>query len=252
MSQTFRALTVEELNFVSGGTYIPGVGWDIEGTPGTWGDFGGPYGTNPSGATGGSGSDGRSGPNGTHVNMQGLSPHHSIDMSDMRGIQVSFDGINLVQVWIDNKTVPQQDYRSANNAQMSLFSAIGTISTNYSKLSIDAQAALHHVKNIILIDTPRSFSEEKTGTFFFDKTEILAESTAFAASNIIHDARHIRNYDTFGNLADSRGVDAEVAGWRLQVENASALGLTAHEVDHLNQLIANPSSQDTRMNTPPY
>lgn len=41
MSQTLRVLSAEEVELVSGGTYIPGYGWVIEGSYGDNGGFGG-------------------------------------------------------------------------------------------------------------------------------------------------------------------------------------------------------------------
>lgn len=252
-----RELTIEEQELIAGGSITDGGGGggDIVvvadgGGGGDWGDYGGgdwgDYGDYGGGDGGGGGGDAGGSGADAHADKSDLSPDPSIDLSDVNLLPVAIGG-HVVNVLIDQKTAP-----TFSDAYYKAIDAVTNLSLSYDSLNQAAKDALSHVQNIAFVDVNRSFSQEDSHTFFFDTSELVTASTAFAASNIVHDALHISVFDATNDLNQSRGIAAEVAGWQLQVDNAAALGLSAYEVQYLQGLIADPASQTPRIEQPPY
>jgi hypothetical protein len=118
------------------------------------------------------------------------------------------------------------------------------------KLDERAREALNALHAVVFAKSPqRSFANVRNGCFFYDTDEFRIGahnriSTAYAASNIVHDANHVLLHRERKPYA---GDAAEVACWRLQVTNQAALGLASHEVAHIQGFIDNPASARKRM-----
>ena len=129
-----------------------------------------------------------------------------------------------------------------------------TLQASTARLSSEAREALDSLKAVVFSRSPaRSYADVKPNTFVYDVDEFRRVdssfiSPAYAASNIVHDARHIWMFD---NRQVHHGAAAEVACWRLQVANADALGLDTTEVNFLNGLIADPALMAERMSQDP-
>ena len=127
-----------------------------------------------------------------------------------------------------------------------------TLADAFPKLNARAQAALAALHAVVFAASPkRSFANVSNGSFFYDIDEFRIDaahriSTAYAASNIVHDANHVllhRERKPF------TGDAAEIACWQLQVDNRAALGLAPHEVTHVQGFIDNPASAHIRMDS---
>lgn len=122
----------------------------------------------------------------------------------------------------------------------------------YPALNQQAKDALARLSAVVFAQSPkRAFANIKNACFFYDTDELLVAggsgriSTAYAVSNIVHDANHIW-LDRNGKAAT--GLPAEVICWQLQVDNRVALGLAPHEVTHLQGFIAKPETAGIRIN----
>jgi hypothetical protein len=110
-------------------------------------------------------------------------------------------------------------------------------------LSAQAKAAMAKLRAIVFSAKPlRSYADVRPDIFFYDTDEFRRKdgslvSPSWTASCVVHDANHIWQHD---NGKPWHGVDAEVACWKLQVDNQGPLGLTQVDVDHLNSFIADP------------
>lgn len=252
-----RMLLDHELDKVAGATYSgetvvygprPTLDWSM---PDPY-----PYKPNPSGSgyipsTGG-GTYGPGVPSGndparTSVDRSDLSPASSIDLSSVTVERITLGNHNI-DVVVDLKTLPLN-----SDARNSAISIMWNFNMAYNNLSQSAKDAVSNLDYIVLGDFPvRSFSEESKGAFYFDYSEIISGTPEFAASNILHDANHISIYEQTHNYELSRGTASEISGWQMQLDNADAYNLSTRERDYLKSLIADPNSQGTRVNTPPY
>lgn len=178
-----------------------------------------------------------------------LSPSSSINLSKTSGFYMNIGGHRILVV-IDRTTVPYGSSEWVLATQ-----AISQLVSSYNSLTGQGQNALAHLDTIVFTASPiRSFADVGPNRYFYDTSEFYNTagtliSPNFAASAIVHDANHILQYDS--HLA-YQGISAEVAGYQLQVDNGSALGLQPYEVNYLNGLISDPHSQDARLNQPPY
>lgn len=186
-----------------------------------------------------------------HVDMSRLSPSPSIDLSDCEVVIKTVNGHDI-KVVIDNNTMPL-----GSSERSTAMLGLDHLLASFDKLDAAGQDRLSHLDNMVFTNVPdsasvtgRSFSTETNGSFFYDTSEFAGASQFYIASNILHDANHIAIYDSTGDLNQSRGRDAEVSGWQLQVDNAAALGLQQYEVDYLNSLINDPNSGGGRVDSP--
>lgn len=122
----------------------------------------------------------------------------------------------------------------------------------YPLLDAGAKAALAVLHAVVFTQSPlRSFANVSNGCFFYDTDEFKVGdsgriSTAYAASNIVHDANHVLQSRQGRPFT---GDVAEAACWRLQVDNQAALGLAPHEVTHVQGFIDDPASAQMRMDS---
>ena len=127
-----------------------------------------------------------------------------------------------------------------------------TLANAFPALNAQAKAALGTLEAVIFAKSPkRSFANVSNGCFFYDTDEFKVGasgriSTAYAASNIVHDANHVWLHRQ-GKSAT--GDKAEIACWQLQVDNRAALGLAPHEVKHVQGFIDDPASAQQRMDS---
>jgi len=126
---------------------------------------------------------------------------------------------------------------------------------SYDALDAGAKQALARLRAVVFVASPdRSFAQVEKGIFFYDTDEIVRAdgswiSDSYAASNIVHDANHVLLSETG---IQHWGLEAEKTCWNLQVANKAALGLDAHEVAHLNKLIADPDITAGRVLQRPF
>ena len=125
----------------------------------------------------------------------------------------------------------------------------------WTALSDDAKLGLKSLYAVTFTTSPnRSYADVKPKTFVYDVDEFwrsatLQISAAYGASNIVHDAFHIHQFETG---SDYTGPAAEKACWKLQIANAGALELADDEVAFLKSLVANPASVGPRLASDPY
>jgi hypothetical protein len=175
-------------------------------------------------------------------------PEAKVDLKAAYGAYMSLGGRNVLIV-IDQKAVePGSDYWNFIHA------AAKTLVEAYPALDAQAKAALANLNAVIFTQKPeRSFASVAGGWFFYDTDELHRSDNQlitppYAASNIVHDANHIRQY----HLGQQYWGDAaEIDGWQLQVNNRAALGLVAGEVTHLQGFIDHPETARQRMNQRP-
>ena len=123
-----------------------------------------------------------------------------------------------------------------------------------SNLNPDGQAAIAALLGVVFTSSPaRAYADVKPRCFVYDVDEFRRSdgslvTAAWATSNIVHDANHIRMWIAGEDFA---GVAAEQTCWALQIANAEALGLDSTEVDFLHGLIADPSSVIARIESDP-
>ena len=135
-----------------------------------------------------------------------------------------------------------------------IYAAAKTLVAAYPALDAQAKAALANLNAVIFTKKPeRSFASVAGGWFFYDTDELRRTdkkliSPGYAASNIVHDANHVRQFHAG---KDYTGDAAEIDGWQLQVNNRVALGLTDGEVAHLQGFIDHPETARQRMEQRP-
>ena len=123
------------------------------------------------------------------------------------------------------------------------------------RLSDQGRAALTRLTAVVFSTSPlRSYADVKPNCFVYDVDEFRASdgslvSSAFAASNIVHDANHIWMFDQGQQYA---GSAAETTCWQLQIDNRTALGLSDWEVDFLKGLVNDPAQVAERMDQDPF
>ena len=174
-----------------------------------------------------------------------LSPKKKrIRLKDTRGAYVPVDGHNILFV-IDGETVSpgSDDWNFIQQVAQKL-------AESYDRLNPRAKEALKQLVAVVFAKSPkRSFASVKKSCFFYDIDEFLRSDGSrvraqWVASNIVHDANHVRLFKIGRKHA---GFAAEVECWQLQVENRDALGLDQVEVDHLGGFIRNPETAGQRM-----
>lgn len=199
---------------------------------------------------GGSGGGGGGAPVEEHTDQSAESPHPSIDLTDTSNFYIQIGG-RYVRIIIDNKTIPP-----GSSAYRVIYEVMGRLAASYEYLSSSARAALDSLDKIVFTElATRSFSEEARQTFFYDLSELIANATigmGFAASAILHDARHIQIFQQSGDLNQSRGVAAEIEATNLQLDNAGALWLNPFEISRLTAYRDDPAGIQARTSTPPY
>ncbi len=127
-----------------------------------------------------------------------------------------------------------------------------TLADAFPTLDARGKAALGALHAVVFAASPkRSFANVPNASFFYDIDEFRIDatnriSTAYAASNIVHDANHVLLHRE-GKKAT--GDKAEIACWQLQVDNRAALGLAPHEVAHVQGFIDDPASAQQRMDS---
>ena len=179
-----------------------------------------------------------------------LSPNKQrIRLRQTCGTYADIGGRNILFVIDQDAGLPGSDqWRFIHDIAQRLVDAFPKLN----QAARDALAALHAV--VFTKSPDRSFANVGNGCFFYDTDEFKVGdsgriSTAYAASNIVHDANHVllsrQGKQTVGDAA-------EVACWQLQVDNQAALGLLPHEVNFLKGFIADPASARQRMNQDPF
>ena len=158
-------------------------------------------------------------------------------------------GDQIVAFVIDRRTI------GPNSPEWDFIGAVGVhLEACWAALSDEARAALKDLKAVVFSAAPvRAYADVKPGAFIYDTDEFRRDggsfiSAAYAASNIVHDANHIRMFNAKENYA---GLAAERTCWRLQVANAEALGMDSWEVEFLEGLIEDPRVMEARIGQNP-
>jgi hypothetical protein len=121
-------------------------------------------------------------------------------------------------------------------------------------LSPEAQAGLTGLRAVVFSSWPsRAYADVQADCFVYDVDEFRYAggqliSPAYAASNIVHDAYHVRMYEQGRDYA---GVPAEIICWQLQVDNAEALAMTDWDANYIRGLIADPGPVMARISSDP-
>lgn len=171
-------------------------------------------------------------------------PEAQLDLKTTYGAYMVLGGRNVLIVVDRAATLP-------GSKEWGLIHAAAKVLTgNYSALNAQAKDALSNLNAVIFAKSPkRSFASVAGGWFFYDTDEFLNSaggliSPAYVASNMVHDANHVRQFHA---RIPHTGDAAEVDGWQLQVDNAGALGLQPFEVQFIQGFITNPASARQRM-----
>lgn len=158
-------------------------------------------------------------------------------------------GGQIVAFVIDRRTV------APGSDEWGFIGAVGMhLEKSWAGLSDEGKAALAHLKSVVFSAAPdRAYADVKPGAFVYDTDEFRRSdgsliSAAYAASNILHDANHIRMFDD-GEVYT--GVAAERTCWRLQVANAQPLGIDPWDVAYLESLIREPQQVAMRIGQNP-
>jgi hypothetical protein len=176
-------------------------------------------------------------------------PKRKMRLNNTAGVYVPLGAHNLLLV-IDKNSV------AYGSPEWKMIAATAAhLEACHATLSAAAQKSLAVLRAVIFSGKPaRSYADVKPDLFFYDADELKRRDgslvgPAWAASCIVHDANHVWQHD---NGEEWHGVDAEVACWKLQVENAGALGLSEGEVVHLKKFIADPGKILDRATSPTY
>lgn len=189
---------------------------------------------------------GQSAFSGAVENRSFLSPKKRIRLKKTCGVYLDVGGHNILFV-VDHNAAPpgSSEWSFIRDVAQKLADAFPTLNAR-------AKTALSALHAVVFASSPkRSFANVSNGCFFYDIDEFRVDashriSTAYAASNIVHDANHVllsKEKKAF------TGDKAEVACWQLQVDNQAALGLAPHEVAHVQGFIDNPASAQIRMDS---
>jgi len=179
-------------------------------------------------------------------NRSFMSPKKRIRLKKTCGTYLDVGGRNILFV-IDHDAAPP-----GSGEWCFIRDVAQTLADAFPKLDARGKAALAALHAVVFAASPnRSFANVSNASFFYDIDEFRIDgthriSTAYAASNIVHDANHVlleREGKKF------TGDEAEIACWRLQVDNRAALGLAPHEVAHVQGFIDNPASAQQRMDS---
>jgi hypothetical protein len=171
-------------------------------------------------------------------------PEAQLDLKATYGAYMVLGGRNILIVIDRAATLP-------GSKEWGLIHAAAKVLTGgYDALNAQAKDALANLNAVIFAKSPkRSFASVAGGWFFYDTDEFLNSaggliSPAYVASNMVHDANHVRQFHA--RIAHT-GDAAEVDGWQLQVDNKDALGLQKFEVDFIKTFIADPAKARQRM-----
>ena len=165
------------------------------------------------------------------------------------GAYVSLGGRNLLLV-IDKRTV-----RFGSPEWKMIAATAKRLEQAFPTLDAQAKAALATLRAVIFSAKPlRSFADVEPNLFFYDTDEFRRSDgslvdPSWTASCVVHDANHVWQKD---NNRRWHGVEAEVACWHLQVDNAGPLGLSPGEVTHIKGFIADPESIIGRAGSDPF
>jgi hypothetical protein len=171
-------------------------------------------------------------------------PEAQLDLKATYGAYMVLGGRNVLIVVDRAATLPGSGEWGLIHA------AAKTLTDGYDALSAQAKDALGNLNAVIFAKSPkRSFASVAGGWFFYDTDEFLNSaggliSPAYVASNMVHDANHVRQFHA---RIPHTGDAAEIDGWQLQVDNKDALGLQKFEVDFIKTFIADPSKARQRM-----
>ncbi len=128
---------------------------------------------------------------------------------------------------------------------------IGIINSKWSQLTGEEKSTIQNIKSIdVSGSAKRSFVDESTGKMTLAKNFAVGSSAPWLASGIAHDGLHVSLYNS-GGITSSRGLQAEVKGWQLQLQLGPRFGLSKTEMDYLKSLIQNPSQLKQYIDTPP-
>jgi len=171
-------------------------------------------------------------------------PEAHLDLKATYGAYMVLGGRNILIVIDRAATLP-------GSKEWGLIHAAAKVLTGgYEALNAQAKDALANLNAVIFAKSPkRSFASVAGGWFFYDTDEFLNSaggliSPAYVASNMVHDANHVRQFHA---RIPHTGDAAEVDGWQLQVDNKDALGLQTFEVDFIKTFIADPAKARQRM-----
>jgi hypothetical protein len=175
-------------------------------------------------------------------------PEAHIDLKTTYGAYLSVGGRNVLIIVDKAATGP------GSKRWLLIHAAAKVLESAYPALNAQARDALSNLNAVIFASSPkRSFASVAGGWFFYDVDEFVSQgeilvSPAYVASNMVHDANHVRQYHAH---QPHTGDKAEIDGWRLQVDNGPALGLQPYEIDYLKDFIAHPEKATQRMNENP-
>lgn len=184
-------------------------------------------------------------PGGTAEDRGFLSPKKKkIPLKETFGAYVPVDGHNILFV-VDKAAIApgSSDWTFVQEVARAL-------SDSHPRLNARGKEALKKLKAVVFAKSPkRSFASVKNSCFFYDTDEFLRSDRSrvraqWVASNIVHDANHVRLFQAGQKHA---GFKAEKECWQLQVDNRTALGLDKTETDHLQRLIDDPKLAKDRM-----